>query len=342
MPRRSGHRRARRRAMRSRKLDRGSPPSRPDPRPRAGSASASPASRGSAPRCDHGRARASAGGEAVDSALEHLLGAARDEQHAQPLQRLLAQPLGQRDQHGDRGQVVVRARGRSGCARCLRIPPCRAASRPGPRVVRPRRPVAAPTATSAGAASIAHHSGSDVSIRSMMPGNISAEPRLCLMVEDRAGRGGVVVGEHDERPLRLRVARAGDHVPCRPCRLPVARRNKRGPLEMSSAIAAVTAAPASEAVRRHRDRSAATPASAPAAASIPITRAYPSRNCSSSTPPSHPARLNRSASHRAACSSPGDPARRSIGASASITSRRSPVRMMRRGTGRFEVTGRGC
>ena len=47
--------------------------------------------------------------ERAHAVLERLLGAAGDEQHAQAGDRLLAQQLGERDERGDAGEVVVGA-----------------------------------------------------------------------------------------------------------------------------------------------------------------------------------------------------------------------------------------
>ena len=79
-----------------------------------------------------------------------------------------------------------------------------------------RRPVAAPSATSAGPPMIGHQSGSDALVRWTSSGKWRASVRWKRGVEDTTRRRGVVVGEQDERALGVRVARLGHHVGGRP------------------------------------------------------------------------------------------------------------------------------
>ena len=107
----------------------------------------------------------------------------------------------------------------------------------------------------------------------MIAGEQLAEPRLRLIVEDRAGRRGVVMGEDDQRALGLGIAAAGDHVPGRPQRRGRAAEHPR-------AVGDVVGDRRRDQRRGGaRERGASVvaaprqPATAPAAASMPITRA---------------------------------------------------------------------
>ena len=218
----------------------------------------------------------------------------------------VAQALGERDEHGDGGQVVVRARGTPGGARRRR-------TRPSPS----SEPTDAGADQSAPAASGAERDQRRRAQhrppqrqRGVDPLDDArerlAEPRLHVIVEDRAGRRGVVVGEHDQRALRVGVAAARRSRSRSVARSAVARRNSRGPLEMSSAIAAVTARgrdrrrASASAARAPRRRPARPPP--PASRSRARSRRW---NCSSSiVTASQPARSRRFAIQRAACSSP--------------------------------------
>jgi hypothetical protein len=112
-----------------------------------------------------------------------------------------------------------------------------------------RRPRRAPAATSSGAASRAHHRGKEVSIRSTRPGNVSPS---------HAWKAGSKIA-----PVRAASwwasttsVRGSSGAPHAPTTFQVVfgfeltRRNTRGPLEMSSAIAAATTAAAAPARRR--------------------------------------------------------------------------------------------
>ena len=145
-----------------------------------------------------------------------------------------------------------------------------------PASVRPRRARAAPSATSAGPPSIAHHSGNEVSIRSSTPGKRSPN-HTCALSSKIAP-----VGAASWWASTTSVRSACASPQCATTFQVLAgadlrRRYRRGPFEMSSAIAAVTAAAAAPPSRRVRRPSAAIPATAPAAASEPITSAYPGR-----------------------------------------------------------------
>ena len=93
---------------------------------------------------------------------------------------------------------------------------------------------------------------------------------------------------------------------------------------MSSAIRPATSAPAAAPSFLPAPVEAAAPAMAPAPARAAMTPAKSPRKLASSTRALAPAALRRSAIHAAACRSPSEPAARSIGASASTTSRRVP------------------
>ena len=138
--------------------------------------------------------------------------------HAQAVGRLGAQPLGQRHQHRHRGEVVVGARARSGCGRCPRTPRCASAEPASPAAMSPRRPRSDPSATSAGAAQQRPPQRQRGVEPLESPGKVSPEPAWKRVVEDLAGGGGVVVGEHDEGARRIGVADVADDVPGRPRR----------------------------------------------------------------------------------------------------------------------------
>ena len=191
------------------------------------------------------------------------------------------QPLGERDQHGDRAEVVVGARAHGPSGDVGEHGRRRAASRAG------RRGSPAPTARGAerDQRRRAHHRPPQRQ-RRVDPLDHArerlAEPRLRLVVEDRAGRCGVVMGKDDERALRRRGRRTGDHVPGRAQR-------RRGAAEEPRSVGDVVGDRGGHAAPLQRRRACACAAAAPRRRrprrpppASPITRAYPSWNCSSS------------------------------------------------------------
>ncbi len=151
------------------------------------------------------------GHERANAVLEGLLGAAGDEQHPQPRDRLGREQLGERDLRGDAGEVVVGARDR----------------RAAPHVGQQRRADRADRETRArGGAAAADRAGE----RRQRPGEtepplrrrcleVLDQPRRALveaalqrLVEQTSSLRRVVVGEHDERRRRLVLAGARDHV----------------------------------------------------------------------------------------------------------------------------------
>ena len=152
--------------------------------------------------------------EAVDAALEHLFGAAGDQQDPQACDGLVAQPLGECDQDSAGAEVVVGARhdpvagdvgaqaeggGREDRAHAGEpAPPRERAGQDGQRAGDDRPP---DRQRGVGA-------GDE-------PGEPLRQPALEALVEGHAGRGRVVMGEDDERPVGLPVAGLGDDVPGR-------------------------------------------------------------------------------------------------------------------------------
>ena len=191
-----------------------------------------------------------------------------------------------------------------------------------PKAASLRRPVAVPAATEAGPASSGHQSGSEVSIRSTIPGRCSPSSRCSRLVEDLPGAGGVVVGHHDQGALGLGVARPRrrrSRLPCAPsspCATAAARSRCRRRSARAAAAATAgrePAAAAAERRRRRRRRRSPPAADHPRVAVVELllldhrSRAAAGRAVRRST--QRPAR------------SPSEPASRSSGASVSITSR---------------------
>ena len=240
-----------------------------------------------------------------------------------PSSGCVAQPLGERDQHRDGGQVVVCARADRAASDVGEHGHRRAASRARPAPASPRRPLSAPDR---GQGRRAQHRPPQRQ-RGVDPLDDPGEG----LGQARPGRGG----RRSRRSARRRGGRARpacarprgspqlrDHVPGRRGGA-VARRNTRGPLEMSSAIAAVTErrgraaelAPAPREPGGGGDRAARGEHPDQARVAVEELLLLDLR------PRSRPAR-RRSAIQCAASLSPSEPARRSSGASASTTSRR--------------------
>ncbi len=159
-----------------------------------------------------------------------------------------------------------------------------------PAAVRPRRRVAAPAATIAGAPTAPHHCGTEVSIRSITPGNQSTSLRCAVWskaIPVRAASWWAIstrvrsaVGSPASATTFQVVLRAA-----------IARRAGRRPLDTSSAIKPAISAPPAIPSARRRPPIDARPESAPAAVIAAIRGAKPSRNSSSSTRASAPARV---------------------------------------------------
>ncbi len=171
-----------------------------------------------------------------------------------------------------------------------------------------------------------------MSIRSITPGNQSTSFRCRVWSKIRPVRAA----SWWARATTVRSA-SGSPVSATTfqvvLRSATARRSGRAPLEMSSAINAVAAAPPASPTSLPLRLSAAIPAAAAAALTPASIPAKPSRNSSSSTRASRPTARRRWASHSAASRSPSEPARRSIGASASTTSRSVALGRARGGRG---------
>ena len=154
-----------------------------------------------------------AGEERAYAVLERLLGAAGDQQHAQARQRPLAQLLGQREQRGGAGEVVVGAgngaaaphvghdRGAEGADHHA------GARRPAPPKRRP-----CDRAQRSGQADPPLGRGCLDPLEQLRSQLV--EPPLQRLVEQQPRLGGVVVGEHHERvdPAGAALADARDQV----------------------------------------------------------------------------------------------------------------------------------
>ena len=150
--------------------------------------------------------------EPADPVLERLLGASGDEPDPQPGDRPLAQAARRarpapRRRRGCRWRLAP-----SGCARCRRSARRPTARRRRRRRAGPRRRVIAGSATPSGAAIPIHHCGGWVLNRRSTPGNRSWIFICKRLIEQPSGLGGVVMREHYQRALRVRVPEPGDHV----------------------------------------------------------------------------------------------------------------------------------
>ena len=263
-------------------------------------------------------------GEPVDAALQHLLGAARGENHPQPGDRPLPQCLGHRDQDGDRAQVVVRARDH------------RAASDVGEQRGRQRAQrgpgggqAAAPGRGSGGDHRRSAYRAPPLRDRGVDPLDHAREPvdelALCGLVEGDPGAGGVVVGHQHKGAIGApghRPRRPRSRSSCGPRSLAVPGAGRWTPRRRSSPPSA------------HRRRSRAPAAARRSTQGLRARRPRSSRRSGvrsrRGTPPRRPAprapaRVRRPAIHSAASRSPSEPASRSSGASASTTSRRVSI-----------------
>ena len=191
-----------------------------------------------------------------------------------------------------------------------------------PAAVSPFLPVIAPAATISGPPKTPHHSGTEVSARSTSPGNLRSDETLAALIEDPAGLRGVVVREQHQGPLRVGGPDLAYDVPGGPVRgngLPHQARPVRGVVGDQSRGGCPDG-------RRERPtdlrqaRLCRRPTQ-PRRARRDARRSRPGRS-----PPrrGHPRRRrsSRSAIQTAASCSPSEPARRSIGARASTTSRK--------------------
>ena len=200
-----------------------------------------------------------------------------------------------------------------------------------PTRVSQRCPVALPRATSAGPAMTGHHSGGLLVIRSTTSGRCSASHSWATCWKTTPeGAASWWASTH-----RVRVASAGPS--CATTlyavrgRITVRRPTSQRPL-MSSTMPAAASAPPTTPIRRwplrpwwprRWPRSAASPAPAASADSMPIGQAYELRAGTSSMPARAPSPASRSRISSAAARSPGEVGSRGIGASCSTTERSS-------------------
>ena len=153
------------------------------------------------------------------------------------------------------------------------------------------------------------------------PGKALGELPLQGLVEQQSGLGGVVVSEHDERPVAPGIAQARDHVD----RGPAAA--QRPPHDPRPVLGLVEHA----GDRRRREQRPGRYAGSRAPARRRRSQALPSRRAWAGTrpssapprarPPRRPPLRSRAAIHSAASRSPGEHGVLSIGANCSHTSR---------------------
>ena len=148
--------------------------------------------------------------EAADAVLKRLLGAGRDEPDAD-LARALAEHLGERDQDGAGGEVVV------GAGDGLRAP--HVADRRDRSQIQDERRLREAAASRQRAEQAQDRPGEGAPPLRRLGLDLRDHGREALvegadrrLVEQEAGLGGVVMGEDDERVGGVRVARLGQHV----------------------------------------------------------------------------------------------------------------------------------
>ncbi len=248
-----------------------------------------------------------AAGEAVDPALEDLLGAAGGEHHPQALDRALAERLRQGDEHGDPAEVVV-GPGDDRAAGDVR-------EQRGRRR-RERRPGGGQPAAAGGGAERGQRRpgggrptrpGSRCRSARSPPGTRSTSLRCSVWSKARPPWAA----SWWARATKVRSASGsptlGDHVPGR-LALGDARRSGRNPLETSSASSAAAAAPPATAAVRARPLSAAIArGDAGAGERGEQVREAVEELLLLDPAPSAPARRRRAASHSAASRSPSEP-----------------------------------